>query len=208
MMAISGVCITLQMFRRVREALIHGPFFLVFLGYTFYYMAALLGLADFTETTSISWQIAGLCNVFSLQVAMLLRARQSHLDAAVERERLNQALVAQNEQLEDSVALRTHKLNDALEAAHLREAEQRQFIAMPSHEARSPMEASDIVLLVLLWLQLALGLATVPLSGQHLDGSMMMKLAGWAQHIVAFSPARWNCWQRSAFSSICTCSWA
>ncbi|NCP55509.1 MAG: respiratory nitrate reductase subunit gamma, partial [Rhodoferax sp.] len=39
-------------------------------------------------------------------------------------------------------------------------------------------KTSDIVLLVLLWLQLALGLATVPLSGQHLDGSMMMKLAG------------------------------
>ena len=49
-------------------------------------------------------------------------------------------------------------------------------------------KTSDIVLLVLLWLQLALGLATVPLSGQHLDGSMMMKLAGWAQHIVTFQP--------------------
>ncbi len=45
---------------------------------------------------------------------------------------------------------------------------------------------SDIVLLVLLWLQLALGLATIPLSAQHLDGSMMLKLAGWAQHIVTF----------------------
>jgi nitrate reductase gamma subunit len=49
-------------------------------------------------------------------------------------------------------------------------------------------KTSDIVLLVLLWLQLALGLATVPLSGQHLDGSMMMKLAGWAQHIVTLQP--------------------
>lgn len=47
-------------------------------------------------------------------------------------------------------------------------------------------KTSDIVLLVLLWLQLALGLATIPLSGQHLDGSMMMLLAGWAQHIVTF----------------------
>jgi nitrate reductase gamma subunit len=45
-------------------------------------------------------------------------------------------------------------------------------------------KTSDIVLLVLLWLQLALGLATIPLSAQHLDGSMMMKLAGWAQTIV------------------------
>ena len=47
---------------------------------------------------------------------------------------------------------------------------------------------SDIVLLVLLWLQLALGLATIPLSAQHLDGSMMMKLAEWAQRIVTFRP--------------------
>lgn len=45
---------------------------------------------------------------------------------------------------------------------------------------------SDIILLVLLWLQLVLGLATIPLSAQHLDGSMMLKLAGWAQHIVTF----------------------
>ena len=49
-------------------------------------------------------------------------------------------------------------------------------------------KTSDIVLLVLLWLQLALGLATIPLSGQHMDGSMMMLLAGWAQHIVTFQP--------------------
>ena len=35
---------------------------------------------------------------------------------------------------------------------------------------------SDIVLLILLWLQFALGLATVPVSGQHLDGGMMMLL--------------------------------
>lgn len=47
-------------------------------------------------------------------------------------------------------------------------------------------KTSDIVLLILLWLQLALGLATIPLSAQHLDGSMMMKLAEWAQRIVTF----------------------
>ena len=51
---------------------------------------------------------------------------------------------------------------------------------------RANSKTSDIVLLVLLWLQLALGLATLPLSAQHLDGSMMMKLAGWAQAIVTF----------------------
>ena len=47
-------------------------------------------------------------------------------------------------------------------------------------------KTSDIVLLVLLWLQLALGLVTLPLSAQHLDGSMMMILAEWAQRIVTF----------------------
>jgi len=47
-------------------------------------------------------------------------------------------------------------------------------------------KTSDIVLLVLLWLQLALGLVTLPLSAQHLDGSMMMVLAEWAQRIVTF----------------------
>ncbi len=42
------------------------------------------------------------------------------------------------------------------------------------------------MLLWLLWAQLALGLATIPLSAQHLDGSMMLKLAEWAQRIVTF----------------------
>ena len=51
---------------------------------------------------------------------------------------------------------------------------------------RTNSKTSDIVLLVLLWLQLALGLATIPMSAQHLDGSMMMKLAEWAQRIVTF----------------------
>lgn len=51
---------------------------------------------------------------------------------------------------------------------------------------RANSKTSDIVLLLLLWLQLALGLATIPLSAQHLDGSMMMRLAGWAQQIMTF----------------------
>lgn len=44
----------------------------------------------------------------------------------------------------------------------------------------------DILLVGLLWVQLALGMATIPLSGQHLDGSMMLVLAEWAQRIVTF----------------------
>ena len=49
---------------------------------------------------------------------------------------------------------------------------------------RANSRTSDIVLLWLLWAQLALGLATIPLSAQHLDGSMVLKLAEWAQRIV------------------------
>jgi nitrate reductase gamma subunit len=51
---------------------------------------------------------------------------------------------------------------------------------------RANSKTSDIVLLWLLWMQLALGLGTIPLSAQHLDGSMMLRLAEWAQHIVTF----------------------
>ena len=45
---------------------------------------------------------------------------------------------------------------------------------------------SDIALLFILWVQLALGLATIPLSAQHLDGSVMLLLADWAQRVVTF----------------------
>jgi nitrate reductase gamma subunit len=52
---------------------------------------------------------------------------------------------------------------------------------------RVTSKASDIALLILLWLQLTLGLGTIALSAQHLDGSMMLRLAAWAQRIVTFS---------------------
>ena len=51
---------------------------------------------------------------------------------------------------------------------------------------RATSKTSDIVIAVLLWVQLLLGLATIPLSAQHLDGSMMLLLADWAQRIVTF----------------------
>jgi nitrate reductase gamma subunit len=49
---------------------------------------------------------------------------------------------------------------------------------------RSTSTVMDITIVVLLWAQLALGLATIPFSVQHLDGSMMLVLAQWAQRIV------------------------
>jgi len=51
---------------------------------------------------------------------------------------------------------------------------------------RATTKTSDLLVLAILWVQLLLGLATVPLSAQHLDGSMMVVLAEWAQRIVTF----------------------
>lgn len=51
---------------------------------------------------------------------------------------------------------------------------------------RATTKKGDLLILLLLWLQLALGLVTIPLSAQHLDGSMMVRLAEWAQRIVTF----------------------
>ncbi len=51
---------------------------------------------------------------------------------------------------------------------------------------RATSKSSDILLLILFWLQLALGLLSLPLSWAHLDGSVMLRLAGWAQHLLTF----------------------
>lgn len=44
----------------------------------------------------------------------------------------------------------------------------------------------DLVILGVLWLQLVLGLATIPASIAHSDGGTMVALADWAQRIVTF----------------------
>jgi nitrate reductase gamma subunit len=43
---------------------------------------------------------------------------------------------------------------------------------------------TDIAVLVILWVQLVVGLITLPFSWQHADGSVMLILADWAQRIV------------------------
>jgi nitrate reductase gamma subunit len=53
---------------------------------------------------------------------------------------------------------------------------------------RATSKPMDIVILALLVVQLALGLLTIPFSAQHLDGSEMLKLVGWAQRIWTFQP--------------------
>jgi nitrate reductase gamma subunit len=48
----------------------------------------------------------------------------------------------------------------------------------------------DIAVLVLLYVQLILGLSTIVISADHMDGSVMVLLATWAQSIVMFNPAQ------------------
>ncbi|WP_417464230.1 respiratory nitrate reductase subunit gamma [Kordiimonas sp.] len=51
---------------------------------------------------------------------------------------------------------------------------------------RATSRPADIMILLVLYVQLILGLATIPFSAQHADGSSMIALANWAQHIVTF----------------------
>ena len=53
---------------------------------------------------------------------------------------------------------------------------------------RATSSRMDILILLLLYAQLLLGLVSIHFSAQHLDGSEMLKLAGWAQHIVTLRP--------------------
>ena len=53
---------------------------------------------------------------------------------------------------------------------------------------RATSRPMDIAILIILWLQLTLGLLTLPLSLHHSDGSAMMALGEWAQRIVTFRP--------------------
>jgi nitrate reductase gamma subunit len=46
----------------------------------------------------------------------------------------------------------------------------------------------DNAVLIILWVQLTLGLATVPFSLGHGDASVMLRLSSWAQGILTFQP--------------------
>ncbi len=45
---------------------------------------------------------------------------------------------------------------------------------------------SDLFIGMLLWLQLLIGLVSIAVSAQHLDGGLMMSFGEWAQRIVTF----------------------
>lgn len=51
---------------------------------------------------------------------------------------------------------------------------------------RATSSYSDLMIIVLLWLQLALGLATILASLEHLDGAEMVRFMAWAQAIFTF----------------------
>jgi len=53
---------------------------------------------------------------------------------------------------------------------------------------RSTSSFGDIAILLLLVVQLALGLATIAISMQHLDGGEMVTFMAWAQGIFTFDP--------------------
>ena len=49
---------------------------------------------------------------------------------------------------------------------------------------RANSSFADTAILLLLWAQLTLGLATIPISAQHLDGGEMVKFMAWAQGVL------------------------
>ena len=52
---------------------------------------------------------------------------------------------------------------------------------------RASSRPTDTLIIILLWVQLLLGLATIPVSLQHLDGHEMVKFMSWAQGIFTFN---------------------
>ena len=54
---------------------------------------------------------------------------------------------------------------------------------------RANSSFGDTAILLLLWVQLTLGLLTIPVSAQHLDGGEMVKFMTWAQGILTLRPS-------------------
>lgn len=58
------------------------------------------------------------------------------------------------------------------------------FRRLFNERVRAVSSFSDTMIVILLYIQLILGLISISVSAQHLDGSSMVALANWAQHIV------------------------
>ena len=138
MMIVSFIGTLLQMVRRHSTSLQYGPMFLLTFLVGAVTMMAVGGRLPFTEWTASAWQVASLCNVLSLQVAMFSRAWQVQRKHAQERAHLLTQLTEQNQELEAHVESRTASLSKALHNVQQAEASQRQLLAMASHEFRTP----------------------------------------------------------------------
>jgi len=57
---------------------------------------------------------------------------------------------------------------------------------MTDERIRATGSRGDLLLLLILYVQLILGLGTIPVSAGHPDGSSMVALANWAQYILTF----------------------
>ncbi len=59
---------------------------------------------------------------------------------------------------------------------------------MTDPRIRLTSHRTDLAILLILWVQLSLGLVTLPYSVGHSDGSTMLVLSAWAQGVFTFSP--------------------
>jgi two-component system, sensor histidine kinase LadS len=139
MMVIAIVGIALQMIRHHPESLRYGPLFALYLADVAASMLASNGIGlPLSEWTSSGAQVAAICNLLSLQVAMFSRAMDTRRKHAQERTRLLTQLTQQNQELEARVERRTESLSKALREVQQAEASQRQLLSMASHEFRTP----------------------------------------------------------------------
>lgn len=51
---------------------------------------------------------------------------------------------------------------------------------------RATSATSDIVVVTLFWVQITLGMITIPFSLGHHDAHLMLQLSNWAQHVITF----------------------
>ncbi|MBV1871743.1 MAG: respiratory nitrate reductase subunit gamma [Gammaproteobacteria bacterium] len=59
---------------------------------------------------------------------------------------------------------------------------------MNNERIKANTSKADMLVLGMLWVQLVLGLLSILVSSTHLDGSVMVQLATWAQSIVILNP--------------------
>jgi nitrate reductase gamma subunit len=60
---------------------------------------------------------------------------------------------------------------------------------MSNDRVRANTSTMDWIILLTLFAQLCLGLISILFSFEHMDGSEMLKLMAWAQHVVIFDPS-------------------